>query len=213
MTPSLMRVYLIRHGHTEWNNEGRAQGHKDVEIDKIGRGQARITAEFFDRRVVHRIISSDLTRCRQTAQPTADLTELGLELTPALRERSFGKLEGMHYTVLRAFFDGEVRDKGIKRWDARPDGGESLQDTWNRSLPVIEQVKATSEDTVIFSHGGTIALILAQFMNATIETAMSFKFDNCSITELKRLPTGIWQLVRYNDTRHLEVLHEEAPVD
>lgn len=208
-----MRVYLIRHAQTTWNNEGRAQGHTDVEIDRVGRAQARLAAEFFDRRIVHRVLSSDLKRCLQTAQPTADLTELAVDTRRELRERSFGVLEGQHYTVLRAYFDGENRARQIPRHEVRPEGGESVVDVWRRVKPVVQEIERLKEDTVIFSHGGTIALLLAQMLKANVETALGFKFDNASVTEVKRLPTGIWQMVRYNDSRHLDVLHEEPAAD
>lgn len=204
-----MRIYLIRHGQTEWNSEGRAQGHTDVQLDRVGRAQARLVAEFFDLKCLGKIYCSDLTRCLQTATPTADLLELPLVQDARLRERTFGELEGQHYTVLRAYFDGVVRDQKIPRWEIRPKGGESLQDVWNRSKPLVEDILATNEDTAIFSHGGTCALILAQILRAPIETALSFRFDNASVTELKRLPIGAWQLLRYSDTRHLDVLHDD----
>jgi broad specificity phosphatase PhoE len=204
-----MRVYLIRHGQTEWNTEGKAQGHTDVDLDKHGRAQANLVSYFFERRPVHRIISSDLRRCLATAEPTADLCEMEIETVPAIRERTFGELEGQHYTVIRAFFDGEARDNGLSRWEVRPRGGESLADVWTRITPVVENICAGEGDTVVFTHGGTCGLLLAQFLKAPIETALSFRFYNCSVTELKKLPSGPWQLVRYSDTRHLELLNEE----
>jgi 2,3-bisphosphoglycerate-dependent phosphoglycerate mutase len=201
-----MRLYLIRHGQTCWNSEGRAQGHADVDLDETGRAQASLVADFFESRLVHRILSSDLVRCRNTAQPTSALTETDIELDPTLRERTFGELEGHHYTVLRCFFDAEAREKGIPRWEARPKGGESLTDVWERVTPTLKEILARDEETVIFSHGGALALILAQVIRAPIEAAMSFRFENGSITELKKLGSGTWQLQRYSDTSHLRPL-------
>lgn len=204
-----MRIYLIRHGQTEWNSEGKAQGHTDVQLDRVGRAQARLVAEFFDLKCLGRIYCSDLTRCQQTAQPTSDLLEMPLLLDARLRERTFGELEGQHYTVLKAYFDGVARDQKLPRWEIRPKGGESLLDVWERVKPLVDEILSANEDTAIFSHGGTCALMLAQIMRAPIETALSFRFDNCSVTELKRLPIGAWQLRRYSDCRHLDVLHDD----
>lgn len=204
-----MRLYFVRHGQTDWNTDGRAQGHRNVGLDEVGLAQAEATADFFHDRVVHRVIASDLERCIQTARPTADLTECDLEERTELRERAFGILEGQHYTVLRAWFDGEMRDRKLEWHETRPDGGESLEDVWNRCDPLMVELAKESEDTVIFSHGGTLGLMLCQLLRADIRVARSFRFGNCSITELKRRPDGIWQLVRFADQSHLRGLIEE----
>ncbi len=205
-----MRLYLIRHGQTGWNTEGRAQGHTDTELDDLGRQQADLVAHFFDRRPLSRVLSSDLTRCRQTAEPTAALTENTLELRAELRERTFGKLEGQHFTVLRAFIEGEIRDKGIARWDVKPEGGESLTDVWNRLDPIVDLIQTSEEDMAVFSHGGTCAVLLARLLDAKIETALCFRFENASVSELRRRPGGGWQLLSYSDQTHLGIFDEEA---
>lgn len=204
-----MRIFLVRHGQTEWNSEGKAQGHTDVHLDRVGKAQARVVAEFFDLKCLGRIYASDLTRCLQTAQPTSDLLELELQQDARLRERTFGELEGQHYTVLRAYFDGVCRDQKLPRWEVRPKDGESLQDVWDRVKPLVDEITSLNEDVAVFSHGGTCAIILAQLLKAPIESALSFRFENASITELKRIPIGAWQLLRYSDARHLEVLHDD----
>ncbi|MCG9895969.1 MAG: histidine phosphatase family protein [Fimbriimonadaceae bacterium] len=205
-----MRLYLIRHGQTEWNNQGRAQGHTDVDLDAAGLRQAEGVAEFFRHRCLHRIWTSDLRRCRQTAQPTVDLTRIEPEVYRELRERTFGELEGSHYAVLRAFFDGEARERGICRSQARPPGGESVQDVWNRVEPLVQRLKGLEGDTVIFSHGGTTSIILAQLIQAPVVSSMSFRLGNACISELKRLPSGIWLLQHYDDGCHLEPCHDQA---
>lgn len=205
-----MRLYLIRHGQTGWNTEGRAQGHTDTELDELGRHQAELVAQFFDRRPLSRILSSDLTRCRQTAEPTSKLTENNLELRRELRERTFGKLEGQHFTVLRAFIEGEIRERGIPRWEVKPEDGESLVDVWHRLEPIMEMIEASEGDMAIFSHGGTCAVLLARLLRANIETALSFRFENAAMTELRRLPGGGWQLLSYSDLNHLGAFDEEA---
>jgi broad specificity phosphatase PhoE len=205
-----MRVYLIRHGQTGWNTEGRAQGHTDVELDAIGHDQAELVARFFDRRPLHRVLSSDLLRCQQTAIPTATLTENAVELRTELRERTFGVLEGQHYTVLRAYIEGEIRDKGLARWDVRPDKGESLSDVWERVTPIIELIDSSEEDMAIFSHGGTCSILLSRLLRAPLETTLCFRFENASVTELRRRPGGGWQLLRYSDQGHLGIYEDEV---
>ena len=62
-----MRLYLVRHGQTAWNKEGRAQGHSDTELDEDGRAQARSLVAAFSGVEVRRVLSSDLKRSAETA--------------------------------------------------------------------------------------------------------------------------------------------------
>ena len=91
---------LIRHGETDWNLNQRIQGSTDVPLNDTGRRQARDAATAlraqldFDAPIV--VVSSDLSRARETAEIIAD--ELGLRVSrlyPGLRERSYGEAEGI----------------------------------------------------------------------------------------------------------------------
>ncbi|MBS1707372.1 MAG: histidine phosphatase family protein [Armatimonadetes bacterium] len=199
----MMRLYLVRHGQTAWNADGRAQGHSDVDLDDNGLAQAEILKDALVSSGARRILSSDLKRCVATAKPLA--TALNLEITQreALRERTFGVLEGKHYTDLRFWFQAESRAQGLSEFELRPDNGESVKDVWKRLTPIDREINRGSDHAVVIAHGGTCALLLARLVNATVESSRSFRFENASITELVRRPDGFWQLLRYNDTRHL----------
>ena len=89
-------LYLARHGETDWNAEGRWQGHTDVPLNDTGRQQARALAEVLRPHRVRVAVSSDLSRARETAQIVAQA--LGVPLghaDPDLRERGFGVFEGL----------------------------------------------------------------------------------------------------------------------
>jgi len=198
-----MRLYLVRHGQTAWNADGRAQGHSDVELDETGLAQALILREALLSASAKRVFSSDLKRCVQTAAPLAEAIGQEVLQREALRERTFGVLEGKHYTDLRFWFQAEARAQGLSEFELRPDEGESVKDVWKRLAPVDREINRGSENTVVVAHGGTCALLLARLINASVESSRSFRFENASITELVRRPDGFWQLLRYNDTRHL----------
>ena len=87
-------VYLIRHGETDHNADGRAMGQMDIPLNARGHEQARQTAEFLRLYPIERIVSSDLGRASGTAQPLADALGLDVETDARLRELSFGILEG-----------------------------------------------------------------------------------------------------------------------
>lgn len=204
-----MRLFLLRHGQTSWNSEGRAQGHVDVGLDALGEAQAQRAAEALRRREIKRILSSDLIRCRQSAEPLSQLLGIEVEVRPALRERNFGVLEGQHYTSLRVWFQGEARVQGLTEFELRPDDGESVKDVWKRLEPIEREIKRSQDSMAIFLHGGTCALLVARLMNGTVETSRSLRFENAAITEMIRRPDGFWQLLKYNESTHLEGLNGE----
>lgn len=86
--------YFVRHGQTDWNVEGRLQGHSDIPLNDTGIGQAHAAAERLVGQPITAIVSSDLCRARQTADIIA--AKLGLEVVSdkAIRERTFGSFEG-----------------------------------------------------------------------------------------------------------------------
>lgn len=202
-----MRLFLVRHGQTEWNRNGLAQGHTDTELDSEGRAQAECLARSLGEEGIKRIYSSDLKRCLQTAQPLA--SRLGLEICgrPELRERRFGEFEGTQFRNLGKWFAEESARTGHPEHLVATPGGESWQDVWDRLDTVMPLFPAETTNLAVFSHGGTCRLLLAKLVQAGIGSVHSFRFWNTGVTELE-LVDGVWRLNRYNDTRHLEGVDE-----
>jgi 2,3-bisphosphoglycerate-dependent phosphoglycerate mutase len=198
-----MRLYIVRHGQTEWNASGFAQGHSDIELDETGRTQAAAMAKALMDCRISKVYSSDLRRCVETADAFAGPLGMMVEAREDLRERTFGQLEGAHYTEIRAWFNGESRQRGLGEHEIRPDGGESLKDVWNRLAKFNRLIDRSRENALVVTHGGTGGLLMARLMRGTVQTAKSFRLENTGITELIRRPDGYWQLLRFTDTRHL----------
>jgi 2,3-bisphosphoglycerate-dependent phosphoglycerate mutase len=200
-----MRLYLVRHGQTAWNAEMRAQGHADIPLDEVGRRQAELLADAIADLQVALILSSDLQRAAQTAKILADRLAAPLVLDPRLRERSFGKMEGLSFKQLAATLHQQQHIEGTGPYDVRPAGGESLRDAWQRVRPVAEELsKRTDGDVIVVGHGASCALLLAHLFRGQVETSRAFRFGNTGLTETIRRPEGNFQLIRYNDVSHLE---------
>lgn len=197
-----MRVYLLRHGQTAWNAEGRAQGHTDIPLDADGLEQARLVGLAFANLRISRVWTSDLARARDTAMPIVRATGAALTETPLLRERGFGDFEGKSFIEVQ----NETRrleSTGLSAFEIRLAGGESFRDVWNRLDPIADELFATREDVAVVTHGGSCALLLAKLLHGNIETCRAFRFGNTAITELERRPDGLFLMVRYNETAHL----------
>lgn len=90
-----MKIYLIRHGQTDWNIQGRIQGSHDIPLNETGRRQAELLAKGMDSRPVSRIFSSTLTRAMETAERISSRQKVEICFMPQLIEVEFGKWEGM----------------------------------------------------------------------------------------------------------------------
>ncbi len=93
--PSTKRLYCFRHGLTDWNAEGRIQGHLDVPLNDVGRTQARALTPVLAHLRVEAFLSSDLSRASETARISSDPLGCALHHDPRLREIHLGKLQGL----------------------------------------------------------------------------------------------------------------------
>lgn len=198
-----MRLFLIRHGQTEWNDNGRAQGHTDVALDETGLRQSGLLAESFRGVRLDKVVSSDLKRSVQTAEPIARATEAPLVLDPRLRERTFGDWEGLEYHRVAEQMRALQLQHGLSLFEVRPPNGESMLDVWNRLKPAVEELRREDGALAVVSHGGASALILAALIGGTIEVSRAFRFANTGVTELHSRPDGTLYIKRYNDVSHL----------
>jgi probable phosphoglycerate mutase len=88
-------LLLVRHGETDWNAEGRLQGHTDTPLNELGRRQARGLAEQLAGDGIEAVYSSDLARARETAEIVGARLGLTVALEPGLREKDWGTWEGL----------------------------------------------------------------------------------------------------------------------
>lgn len=188
-------IYLVRHGQTEWNQKGLAQGHTDIGLDDCGLAQALALGNRFRETHLDWIITSDLCRSRQTAEAIRST----VEFDPDLRERGFGEWEGLPYADFRdrlAAIAGTHEDQ--------PPGGESFLDVWNRVERAYRRILQRPGTGMVVTHGGTAGVLLAQFLRGTPESAFGFRFGNTGVSVLERRESSAYRLLIYNDTSHAE---------
>src|SRR5256885_10017623 len=108
---------------------------------------------------VDRVLTSDLIRSVQTAEPIANYSGAPMHIDRRLRERSFGSWEGLPFDEFR--HRSPSPEKMDELFAFRPPGGESFKDVWLRLDPVVEQLRREEIDSVVVTHGGSCALLLA----------------------------------------------------
>ena len=96
-----MKVFITRHGQTEWNSLGRLQGRKDIELNEVGKEQALITGEKIKDEKIDIIITSPLKRARETAEIINKQLNVEIIEDDRLIERDYGELEGINKFKLK----------------------------------------------------------------------------------------------------------------
>jgi len=161
------KIYLIRHGTTDYGVKNYTTGHKDIPLNEIGKGQAQATAKFLKDKGISKIFSSSLSRASETAKIIA--SELGLSVREydELMERSAGKLDGVPFTE---FFDTFKKVGDFEQMMVQA-GGESSEKfksrVWRKLLEIIQN-NEDHENILIVAHGGVTRLILLEILKSNL---------------------------------------------
>lgn len=150
----MTRLAIIRHGRTEWNRDGKIQGHQDIPLEP----QAITELAAFrlpDEWKQAKLVSSPLGRAVHTAELITDTTPL---IEPALIEMDYGEWEGKRSVDLGADPDSGFRHLPEWGWDYLPPNGESPAQVWSRLAPWVNSL---TEDTVAVCHIGVMRTLLA----------------------------------------------------
>ena len=199
-----MRLYLVRHGETDWNAARRYQGQSDVPLNHTGIQQARKIARRLSKEKIDAIYSSDLSRARETAEQIAQPHELKVTTDVRWRELSFGDWEGLTYPEIQAKAPDE-----LARWESdlaqyAPPHGETLTQLAGRVLSAFDELRTPHADqtVLIVSHGGPLQILLCHALGVTFQRHWQFPILQTALSVLSLYPEGAI-LELFNDTSHL----------
>jgi broad specificity phosphatase PhoE len=201
-------AYLIRHGETDWNMQGRWQGHTDVPLNDIGFKQAKLLAQRLFTEGIHfdSIYSSDLTRAYQTAWEIGTLMHTAVKLLPSLREIDLGTWSGMTREQIRQRYPHEMLSLE-QGHDIPRGGGETMAALSERVVKVIEAIvcQHPGETLAFVTHGGPVRMMLNYVCQGFDINQFPFKhIGNASMSILHHTKTDGWVLVSCNDVQHLD---------
>jgi broad specificity phosphatase PhoE len=162
-------LLLARHGETDWNRELRIQGSSDIELNELGREQARTLAVELADVELDAIYASDLSRARDTAEAVAATKGLPVRLDARLRERAFGSWEGLTREDVAERHAGERHD------------GESDDEVRERVLAAIDAIAAAhpGQHVLVVSHGGALNTLWHHALGERVE-----RWANCAVYKL-----------------------------
>jgi len=155
-----MKLYLVRHGETEGNRQGRYIGWEDLPLTPAGRHQAELLQHRLATYAVTTVHSSDLIRAVTTAEAIGAPHHLTPRKDQRLREANFGLWSGMTYDEIHALDPDRLHS-----WIADPEAhGESLDHLRQRVL----QALPTQDGAVVVTHGGPIRLLLSHWTGCSL---------------------------------------------
>jgi 2,3-bisphosphoglycerate-dependent phosphoglycerate mutase len=191
-------IGLIRHGITEWNSLGKAQGVSDIPLNEMGRKQATNIADRLSlEEQWDMIITSDLSRAFETAKIIG--SKIGLPIShidERVREINCGEIEGT------------TEDQRVKQWGSEwrnlELGIENFEDVSKRGIDFLKDIVCTykGKRILVVSHGALIGLTLQKLLPQKFQQTY---IDNTSITILSNIEDK-WDCSLYNCTRHLNLI-------
>ena len=191
-----IRLLLVRHGETDWNQQGRYQGQIDVSLNENGRLQSEKVAEFLKDVAIDKVFCSSLLRAKETAEIILRHHQnINLELNDGFKEINHGAWEAKVETDIEQEFPG-----GLQQWHQTPEefqmpDGENLQEVWQRTIEVYESIIETAlknklNTILVVAHGGTNQILLCHILGLSSKHFWNFRQSNCALNVID-YPKGL----------------------
>jgi broad specificity phosphatase PhoE len=201
-------IFLVRHGQSEGNAEGRFGGHSPSPLSKLGHQQAESVAKALAKEKITAIYSSDLLRAVQTAEPLAKKLNIEINKTEAFRERHVGVLQGLTFSEAKKSFPKDYYALINRHLKHIITEGESYYQLLYRTTKVFDEILYLHKGgrIAIFSHTGTICFLTLHIIgaiNSRTKFAPWLITSNCGINRFEFRGRTDVKVFAINDTRHL----------
>jgi phosphoserine phosphatase len=203
----MLRLFLIRHGETDFNVKGIVQGGGvDSDLNEKGKLQGKAFFEMYKDVSFQKLYCSRLKRTFQTIHHFESLG-YKIEHSERVNEFNWGDLEGKPSSA-------ETRDwfsKMTIAWeqgdlDVGIQNGETPNSAWERCAPFFEELRKnhTEGNVLVCSHGRTLRIILSELLGHGMKNMGMFHHDNTGVNILQFHPNGHIKVETLNDLTHLE---------
>ncbi|WP_336827655.1 2,3-bisphosphoglycerate-dependent phosphoglycerate mutase [Sphingobacterium multivorum] len=163
----MAKLFLVRHGQSQWNLENRFTGWQDIDITELGQKEARQAGKALANERIDIAYTSALMRAQHTLKII--LHEMGnpsvsIVINAALNERGYGQLEGLNKAETAKKYGAEQVHIWRRSFDVPPPGGESLKDTYERVIPYYEHFIAPKlkegKNVLVVAHGNSLRALI-----------------------------------------------------
>jgi probable phosphoglycerate mutase len=185
------RLWLVRHGETEWARLGRHTGRTDIPLTELGREQAASVAARLRGRAFALVLSSPLSRALDTARLAGFADRVRTD--DDLLEWDYGADEGRTTPEIR------VDRPGWTIWAEGPAAGETAEDVARRVNRIIELARQQAGDVLVFAHGHVLRVLAARWLDLPPASGGMFALSTATLSILG------WErdapvIERWNDT-------------
>jgi broad specificity phosphatase PhoE len=191
------RLFLVRHGQTDWSASGQHTGWTDVPLNDTGRRQAALLAARLAPMRFAAVFTSPLVRALDTCRAAGLAEEATVD--PDLREWDYGEYEGRTTDEIRE------TQPGWSIWADAVPGGETIDDVAARVDRVIERTLRVEGDVAIFGHGHCLRILAARWLRLEPEIGGLLELSTATISRLgwerERRVLELW-----NDAAHLDAV-------
>lgn len=182
-----MKIYLVRHGETEWNKEYRLQGQADTRLNDYGRELAVITAEALKDIPFDVIYHSPLSRAEETAVILKRDRKIDCIADERIKEMSFGIAEGCHIGTIKNNPQDPMYSFLKKPGDfIPPEKGESFEEVAERSAAFMKEtilpLEETCKNVLIVAHGAVNRTILNAIAGIPVSDFWNIRLKNCAVS-------------------------------
>lgn len=166
-------IWLVRHGATEWSQNGRHTGSTDLPLLQQGRDRAVTLAPVLEAHDFSLVLASPLQRARETAA-LAGFPDPGVDAD--LREWDYGDYEGITTAVIRE------DHPGWSVWDGDMPGGEDIGQVAVRAQRVLDRADAAGGDVLLFAHGHILRVLTAVRLGLDPREGRRFVLDPATVS-------------------------------
>ena len=201
---ALTRIVAVRHGETEWNTQGRFQGHLDSPLTERGWNQAQALAERLNQETFQVVYSSDLERARLTATCIANRCGHKVVLDDRLRERHYGVFQGLRMQEIA----DQHADAYLNYLEGDPDyaipGGESQRQGFLRHIGCLNELVARhrGQTLLVVVHGGVLDSLYRSATGMGLELPREDPIPNAGLNVFAR-DDPVWSMEIWADVAHL----------
>jgi broad specificity phosphatase PhoE len=182
---NMAELWLVRHGQTDWNLEGRYQGQTDIPLNPTGIEQAKQLGLSLPRQPYTALYSSDLKRARMTSDILNERFNLPVLVDRRLREINQGDWEGQLVSEVRMHYQ-EWPTLERRAIFMHPVGGEAVEDVAARMTAVVEEIARNhpGQKVLVVSHGLAIATLICQVKGISLDRVYSQIPENAQPTRM-----------------------------
>lgn len=168
----MAKLFLVRHGESEWNEKGLWTGWTEVNLTQKGIEEAQKAGNVLKSEKIDKIYVSDMQRARQTMEEIIKITGLTateIIASPAIKERSYGIYTGKNKWEIKEKIGDEAFTKLRRGWDEPVPEGETLKDVYNRVEPYYEdnirKDLLAGKNVLVVAHGNSLRALVKKLEN------------------------------------------------